>query len=151
MVNKNILNEKLKEKGLKFTNQRKDIFDFFLKNQDKHMSAEEILAEIEKGNSEIGLATIYRTLQLFTDTGIIIKHDFDDNRSRYELKTDNNIHNHHHLICQLCGKIIEVNMDLMDDLEKEIEDEYEFEITNHIVKLYGYCKDCKDKYNCGDN
>ncbi|NLK72219.1 MAG: transcriptional repressor [Clostridiales bacterium] len=140
---KNLLNEKLKEKGLKFTNQRKDIYDFFLKNQDKHMSAEEILSEIEKGNSEIGLATIYRTLQLFTDTGIIVKHDFDDGRSRYELKTDNDVHNHHHLICQVCGKIIEVNMDLMDELEKEIEDEYDFEITNHIVKLYGHCKDCK--------
>ena len=107
------------------------------------MSAEEILSEIEKGNSEIGLATIYRTLQLFTDTGIIVKHDFDDGRSRYELKTDNDVHNHHHLICQVCGKIIEVNMDLMDELEKEIEDEYDFEITNHIVKLYGHCKDCK--------
>lgn len=140
---KNLLNEKLKEKGLKFTNQRKDIYDFFLKNQDKHMSAEEILSEIEKVNSEIGLATIYRTLQLFTDTGIIVKHDFDDGRSRYELKTDNDVHNHHHLICQVCGKIIEVNMDLMDELEKEIEDEYDFEITNHIVKLYGHCKDCK--------
>jgi len=140
---KNLLNEKLKEKGLKFTNQRKDIYDFFLKNQDKHMSAEEILSEIEKGNSEIGLATIYRTLQLFTDTGIIVKHDFDDGRSRYELKTDNDVHNHHHLICKNCSKIIEVKEDLLENIENQIQEIYKFNIIDHDVKFYGLCEECR--------
>ncbi len=139
-----ILVEKLKEKGYKLTNQRRDIYDFLVENQDKHMSAEEILKEIEKDNSYLGLATIYRTLQLFIDTGIAIKHDFDDGKSRYELLLeDDDSHNHHHLICQKCGDIIEVNLDLMEDLEKQIEKDYGFEIINHIVKLYGYCEKCK--------
>lgn len=140
------LETKLKEKGYKLTSQRRDIYDFLVENQDKHMSAEEILTEIEKENSYLGLATIYRTLQLFVDTDIAIKHDFDDGKSRYELLLeDGNSHNHHHLICQKCGDIIEVNLDLMEELEKRIEQDYEFDILNHRVKLYGYCKKCKGK------
>lgn len=138
------LNQKLKEKGLKLTNQRKDIYDFLVENQDKHMSAEEILSEMEKENPNIGLATVYRTMQLFTDTGLAVKHDFDDGRSRYELNVDADMHNHHHLICQQCGKIIEVDLDLMEDLERQIEKNYDFIICNHIVKVYGWCKGCRE-------
>lgn len=139
------LNQKLKEKGLKFTNQRKHIYNFLIENQDKHMSAEEILSEIEKEHSNIGLATVYRTMQLFTETGIALKHDFDDGKSRYELNVDKDVHNHHHLICQKCGEIIEVDMDLMEELEKRIEENYNFCITNHIVKIYGICKNCRSE------
>ncbi len=140
-----ILDEKLKENGYKLTDQRRYVYDSLIENQHKHMSAEEILREIEKGNSRLGLATIYRTLQLFIHTGIAIKHDFDDGKSRYELLFEGeDEHNHHHLICQKCGDIIEVNLDLMDDLEKYIEKNYGFRITNHIVKFYGYCKNCKE-------
>lgn len=142
-MNSDILVEKLKEKGYKLTNQRRDIYDFLLASQDKHLSAEEILTEIKKDNQDIGLATIYRTLQLFIDTGIAIKQDFDDGKSRYELLLEGESHNHHHLICQNCGDIIEVNVDLMEELENQIEKNYDFEIVNHIVKLYGYCKKCK--------
>lgn len=139
------LNQKLKERGLKFTNQRKHIYNFLVKNQDKHMSAEEILSQIEKENPNIGLATVYRTMQLFTETGIALKHDFDDGKSRYELNVNKDVHNHHHLICQKCGEIIEVDMDLMEELEERIESNYDFCITNHIVKVYGICNNCRSK------
>lgn len=143
-MNYDLLTKKLKDKGYKLTNQRKDLLDLLISHQNRHMSAEEILKEISKDESNIGLATIYRTLQLFTDTGIAVRHDFDDGKSRYELNLDDEVHNHHHLICQNCGKILEVNLDLMEDLEKQIESNYDFVIKNHIVKLYGYCCDCKE-------
>ncbi|MFA5527369.1 MAG: Fur family transcriptional regulator [Peptostreptococcales bacterium] len=138
--------EKLKKNGYKVTKQRKDIYEFLVSHPEEHMSAEEILTNIEKDDSYLGLATIYRTLQLFLDMGIAIKHDFDDGKSRYELLLENdNSHNHHHLICQSCGKIIEVASDLMEDLEKEIENNYNFKIKNHTVKIYGICEECKNK------
>ena len=137
------LNQKLKSRGLKITRQRKDIFNLLSNNKEKHMSAEEIQNEISKKNSNLGIATIYRTLQHFVDSGIAIKHDFDDGKSRYEINEDESLHNHHHLICQKCGKIIEVNLDLMDELENQIEKSYEFEINNHTVKVYGICKNCR--------
>ncbi len=137
------LNQKLKEKGLKITRQRKDIFNLLNSNKKKHMSAEEIQNEIVKKESNLGIATIYRTLQHFVDSGIAIKHDFDDGKSRYELKVDDSSHNHHHLICQKCGSIIEVNLDLMEELENQIEKNFDFEIKNHTVKVYGICKNCK--------
>ncbi len=139
------LNQKLKSRGLKITRQRKDIFNLLSNNKEKHMSAEEIQNEISKKNSNLGIATIYRTLQHFVDSGIAIKHDFDDGKSRYEINEDESLHNHHHLICQKCGKIIEVNLDLMDELENQIEKSYEFEINNHTVKVYGICKNCRKK------
>ncbi len=145
-----LLNYKLKEEGLKITSQRKDIYNFLIKNKEKHMSAEEIQREIEKENPSLGIATIYRTLQLFVDSGLAMKHDFDDGKSRYELNTNDSIHNHHHLICQKCGKIIEVKLDLMEELEKQIETHYEFDIRNHIVKVYGICKNCRVTQKHGD-
>lgn len=135
----------LKEKGLKLTQQRKDIFDFLVANKDKHMSAEEIYDAIRKSKPHIGLATIYRTIQLFSDIKVVVRNEFEQGKSRYELNLDGDFHNHHHLVCSMCGNIIEVNEDLMEELEKQIEDKYNFEIVNHDLKLFGFCVDCKDK------
>ena len=144
-MNYESLETNLKEKGFKLTKQRKDIFDYLVENKDKHMSAEEIYDAIKKKKPGIGLATVYRTMQLFTDIKVSVRNDFEQGKSRYELNIDGDFHNHHHLVCSICSKIIEVNEDLMDELEKQIEDKYEFEIVNHDLKLFGYCKECKEK------
>jgi len=144
-MNYESLETKLKERGFKLTKQRKDIFDYLVANKDKHLSAEEIYDAIKKKKPGIGLATVYRTMQLFTDIKVSVRNDFEQGKSRYELNIDGDFHNHHHLVCSICNKIIEVNEDLMDELEKQIEDKYEFEIVNHDLKLFGYCKECRDK------
>jgi len=138
-----VLKEKLKEKGFKLTPQRKSIIDVIVANQGKHLSAEEIYELVKSTNPNIGLATIYRTMQLLDDIGVIYKNDFDDGRSRYELYQDED-HQHHHLICIKCGKVVEVEEDLLEQLEYEVEKKYNFYIINHNLKFLGYCNQCRE-------
>lgn len=136
------MKEKLKEKGCKLTPQRRSVLDTIIENEGKHLSAEEIYDLVKAKCPEIGLATVYRTMQMFDEVGLVYKHNFDDGRSRYELN-HNEDHQHHHLVCINCNRVIEVEEDLLEQLENEVEKKYNFSITNHNVKFFGYCENCK--------
>ncbi|AAM24476.1 Fur family transcriptional regulator [Caldanaerobacter subterraneus] len=138
------LKEKLKEKGFKLTTQRRVILDVIMENKNKHLSSEEIYDLVKRKYPEIGLATVYRTLQLFEELGLVYKLNFDEGRNRYELYQED-AHQHHHLICLKCGNVIEMEGDLLEDLEKLIEKTKNFEIVDHNVKFYGYCSNCRNK------
>lgn len=138
-----ILKEKLKETGFKITPQRRAIVDILLKNNSEHLSSEEIYDLVRRDCPEIGLATVYRTMQLLDEIGLISKLNLDDGCIRYELDLDKeDCHNHHHLICKNCGKIMEAKEDLLDSIEKEIQKLYKFKILDHDVKFYGLCDAC---------
>ena len=141
------LRGKLSERGYKMTPQRKEILRIFVEHSDyHHMSAEDVYAILRKKDSEIGLATVYRALDLLSKLGILVQIDFGDGCARYELNTaDPKVHHHHHLICVKCKKVIEFEEDLLDDLEEVIAAESGFQILNHEVKFFGYCKDCQAK------
>ncbi len=138
-----LLGQKLKEKGYKLTPQRRAILGVILESEGEHLSAEEIYDSVRHKCPDIGLATIYRNMQMFEEAGIVYKHNFDEIRSRYELNHHNEFHRHHHLICIGCNKVIEVEEDLLDQLESEIEEKYNFEINNHNVTFFGYCEKCR--------
>ncbi|WP_205687640.1 Fur family transcriptional regulator [Clostridiisalibacter paucivorans] len=143
-INEENLRSKLKEKGYKLTTQRRVIYDVFAENSGDHLSPEEVYDKVKGKYPEIGLATVYRTLQLLEELGLVYKLNFDDGCSRYEINLENDDnHHHHHLICLGCGRVIEVKLDLLENLEDAIEKEGEFEIVDHNVKFFGYCKDCK--------
>lgn len=137
------LRDKLKEKGYKLTPQRKSILNIILETEGKHLSAEEIYDLVKVNCPDIGLATVYRTMQMFDEVGLVYKHNFDDGRSRYELNHQNEDHQHHHLICVGCNCVIEVEEDLLEQLETGIEKKYNFKIKNHNVKFFGYCEKCR--------
>jgi len=147
------LKNRLVEKGFKMTTQRKIVFEILAENENEHLNPEEIYELIKDKYPEMGLATIYRTLQLFEETGLAYKLNFDDGCYRYEILSPNSneVHQHHHLICKKCGKIIEVKEDLMNSLEEIIEKQYNFEIKNHMVKFTGICSQCRNKENNNDN
>ena len=137
------LRGKLYERGYKMTPQRKQILQIFV-DRPEHLSAEDVYGILREQDSEIGLATVYRALDLLSELGILVKIDFGDGCARYELNTaDPNIHHHHHLICVKCKKVIEFEDDLLDDLEATISQKSGFQILNHEVKFFGYCKDCQ--------
>lgn len=142
-INVKDVKEILKEEGYKLTTQRKAILDAILENHEKHLSPEEIYNIVKLKCPDIGIATVYRTLQLFEKLNIVCRVNFDDGYNRYELIYDTEQHQHHHLICLNCGKVIEVKMDLLETLENEIEREYGFSIVDHNVKFFGYCSDCE--------
>lgn len=139
------LKNNLKEKGYKLTPQRRAIVDMIIRNEGNHLTTEELYDLVKKECPEIGLATVYRTVQLLEEIGVICKLDLNDGCSRYELVHEEENHQHHHLVCTSCGKVIEVQADLLDVLEHEIEGKYNFRITNHSVKFFGVCDQCTKK------
>lgn len=139
------LREKIKEHKYKFTSQRQDILKVFVESDENHMSAEDVYNAVKVIQPDIGLATVYRTLDLFVELGLLKKLDFGDGRSRYELFDDNMPHFHHHLICLGCGAIKEFEYDMLDPLEQIIEEEERFQIVDHVLKFYGYCRKCRRK------
>ena len=138
------LKRELQGKGYKMTEQRREILEIFLKQpEEHHLSAEDVHSILRGQRSEIGLATVYRSLELLGSLGVLLKIEFGDGCSRYELNTtDPNLHRHHHLICLKCHKVIEFDEDKLDELEAEIAAKSGFKIVNHEVKFFGYCKEC---------
>ncbi len=141
------LREKLSERGYKMTPQRKEILKIFVEQRNSHhMSAEDVYSILRENDSEIGLATVYRALDLLSELGILVRLDFGDGCARYELNTaDPKVHHHHHLICLNCKKVIEFEEDLLDELEARVAAKSGFEILNHEVKFFGYCSDCRKR------
>lgn len=137
------LREILKLKGYKYTKQREIILNVILENQECHLSPEDVYQKLREKHPEIGLATVYRNLQLLESLGLLYKIDFNDGCQRYELKlNEESEHHHHHLICRICGKVEEFKNDSLEDLEKAIEREKGFQIEDHIVKFFGLCSSC---------
>lgn len=139
------LKNNLKKKGYKLTPQRRAIVDVIIKNEGSHLTTEEIYDLVKKDCPEIGLATVYRTVQLLEELGAVSKLDLSDGCSRYELIHEEENHQHHHLICTSCGKVIEVQGDLLEELEHNIEQKYNFKVINHSVKFFGLCNECSKK------
>lgn len=140
------MKEKIKFKKCKMTSQRQIILRAFVESPIRHMSAEEVFEMVKKTAPDIGLATVYRTLDLFTQMDLLKKLDFDDGCSRYELNDrDNEGHFHHHLICLGCGKVWECEDDLLETLETILEKRLHFHTVDHQLKVYGYCEECQKK------
>ncbi|WP_125154656.1 Fur family transcriptional regulator [Clostridium rectalis] len=136
------LKNTLKEKGYKLTPQRRAIVDIIIKNEGSHLTTEELYNLVKEECPEIGLATVYRTVLLLEEMGIVTRLDLNDGCSRYELVHEDENHQHHHLICTNCGKVLEVEGDLLEVLEHNIESKYDFKIKDHSVKFYGICSEC---------
>ncbi len=144
---KNDFNKILKEKGYKFTSQRQHVFEVVTENDGKHLNSQEIYELVRKKYPEIGVATVYRTLSLLEEMGLIYGVDFEDGFRRYEIVKDAEEHRHHHLICVECGTIHEVEEDLLGAIEEKIFRNNKFKVINHRVKFYGYCEECLNKMN----
>ena len=147
-----LLRRKLKEKGLKVTHQRLLILSVLEQNSGSHMAAEDIYGLVTEEHPEIGLATVYRTLQLLWDMQLVDRINLDDGCVRYEighLLMDETKHNHHHLICRKCGRVIPFDADLLDELEDHIEKAAGFRVQDHEVKFYGLCRDCMKSEKSG--
>ena len=134
----------LKKNNYKLTDQRRIVFEVFLANEDEHMTAEEIYQHIIINNPGIGLATVYRNVQLLSELKILEKLTLDDGFTRYELALSDENHRHHHLICNNCGKVIEVREDLMESIEKIFYENYGFLVSDHQTKFFGLCEECRE-------
>ena len=129
----NSLIDKCIEKGLKMTGQRRVIAQVLSESND-HPDVEMLYARANKKDSNISIATVYRTVKLFEESGIIEKHDFGDGRARYE-EADESSH-HDHLIDLRSGKVIEFSNDKIEKLQEEIAKSLGYQIVDHRLELY---------------
>ena len=136
--------EIIKKSTFKLTPQREKIVETLIENKDKHLSAEELYFILKDTYPEIGLATVYRTLDVFYDLKILEKVSFNSGVSKYHLRqVGGDIH--HHLICTECNNIKKVSNEIFDKLIKYINDDYNFEIQDNSLSFYGICKNCQKK------
>ncbi len=134
--------EWLKERGLKTTSQRDDIARVFL-NAGRHISVEELYAEVKKVNPRVGYATVYRTLRLLKECGLAVERHFNDGEARYET-AEGERHAHDHFICERCSRIVEFSSFEMDALDERIAKKLGAVITRHRLELYGICRQCRE-------
>lgn len=128
----------LQNAKLKATHARQVILDYFI-NQKHPIAADDIVLYLHKKRCDADKATVYRILEAFYDKGIINRMEFGEGKFRYEIAGAE----HHHLICEHCGKIEDVLDCNIDELEKDIRRKKGFNVKRHSLEFYGVCKACQ--------
>lgn len=128
--------------GLKATRQREVIAREFL-SQKGHLSAEDLLERVRVLDKGVSLATVYRTLKLLEESGLARSHRFGDEHALFEPKLEDGSH-HDHLICLLCGRIIEFVDEQIEKLQEGVARRHQFLSKWHRLELYGHCSSCQE-------
>ena len=136
----NTIEQKCLEKGVKLTEQRKIIAKVMgqskeLYGESDHPDVDELYNRVSKIDPKISIATVYRTVKLFEEAGILVKHDFKAGKARYEINDD-----HNHLIDIKTGEIIEFVDEEINQLQKKIAEKYGYKLVDHRLELYGVKK-----------
>ena len=126
--------------GVKLTDQRRTIARVISESkktygESDHPDVDELYNRVSKIDSKISIATVYRTVKLFEEAGILTKHDFKSGKARYEINDD-----HNHLIDIKTGEIIEFVDEEIEELQKKIADKYGYRLVDHKLELYGINK-----------
>ncbi|MBP1841907.1 Fur family ferric uptake transcriptional regulator [Rhizobium petrolearium] len=135
------LEELCAEKGMRMTDQRR-VIARILQESDDHPDVEELYRRSSKADPRISISTVYRTVKLFEDEGIIERHDFRDGRSRYETVPEEH---HDHMIDLKTGNVIEFRSAEIEALQERIAREHGFRLVGHRLELYGIPLDKDDK------
>ncbi len=130
------IEQKCIAKGVKLTEQRKIIAKVMSEATD-HPDVDELYKRVSKIDSKISIATVYRTVKLFEEAGILAKHDFKGGKARYEEISESH---HDHLIDVKTGEIIEFVDNEIEKLQKKVAEKYGYELVDHKLELYGVKK-----------
>ena len=133
------IEKKCISKGVKLTEQRKIIAKVMSDSQD-HPDVDELYKRVSKIDAKISIATVYRTVKLFEEAGILAKHDFKGGKARYEEISESH---HDHLIDVKTGEIIEFVNEEIEILQKKVAEKYGYELVDHKLELYGVKKKSK--------
>ena len=139
------IEQKCLAKGVKLTDQRKIIAKVISESKSEygesdHPDVDELYNRVSKIDPKISIATIYRTVKLFEEAGILTKHDFKGGKARYEAMIESH---HDHLIDVKSGEIIEFVDDEIEKLQKKVADKYGYTLVDHKLELYGVKKKSK--------
>ena len=127
------IESKCKQKGVRLTDQRRLIAKV-MSDSESHPDVDELHKKVSKFDSKISIATVYRTVKLFEEAGIVAKHDFKGNKSRYEQAPEEH---HDHLIDVNSGEIIEFVNEEIEELQKKVAGKLGYKLIDHRLELYG--------------
>ena len=139
------IKKQLSGASYKLTPQREATVRVLLENEEDHLSAEDVFLLVREISPDIGLATVYRTLELLNELNVVDKIQFGDGVSRYDLRHEGAAHFHHHLVCIECGAVDEIQEDLLEDVEAIVETKWNFIIKDHRLTFHGICYRCQEK------
>ncbi len=136
------IEQKCLSKGVKLTDQRKIIAKIISESKKEygesdHPDVDELYNRVSKIDSKISIATVYRTVKLFEEAGILTKHDFKGGKARYEAMIESH---HDHLIDIKSGEIIEFVDEEIEKLQKKVAEKYGYKLVDHKLELYGVKK-----------
>ena len=123
----------LREAGLKVTLPRIRILEIFEESVDRHLSADEVYKKLVEAGDEVGLATVYRVLTQFESAGILLKQNFENGHSVYELTPNDH---HDHMVCLKTGKVIEFTNEIIEEQQEKLAAESGYKIVDHKLVLY---------------
>ncbi len=141
---------RLRDSGSRLTEPRKLVLEI-LRNSDEHPTATEIYVQAHRMKPSIGLTTVYRTLELLIQLGIVQKFEFGEGKSRFELVDKPGANGrHHHLVCLKCRKIIdysdisEEEKEFLSRVKGRLKSKHDFKIFDHLMWFYGVCRECRE-------
>jgi len=129
---------RLSEQGYRMTPQRMMVLSA-IERSDHHISAEEIHAQVVARYPHVNISTVYRTLELLNRLGLVTETDMGGGRVRYHPADKGH---HHHLVCQECGRVIDLDETVLHQLKEIIKKEYNFDPEMRHLAFFGRCADC---------
>jgi len=132
-------NQFILKTGLRHSQQREQVARIFFSTT-THIGIEELFKKVQKINSKIGIATVYRTLNLLVESGLAQKRNFDTGAVTYEPTP---VKHHDHLICTQCQEVVEFHHEKIEELQEGIAKSYKYELQFHKMELYGICSKCR--------
>tara|TARA_B110001454_G_scaffold213560_1_gene231950 strand:+ start:744 stop:1154 length:411 start_codon:yes stop_codon:yes gene_type:complete len=130
---KSIIEEKCVKQGVRLTDQRRLIAKVMSDSED-HPDVDELHKRVSKLDAKVSIATVYRTVKLFEEAGVVSKHDFKGNKARYEQAPQEH---HDHLIDINTGEIIEFVNEEIENLQKKVAEKLGYKLVDHRLELYG--------------
>ena len=130
----------LATQGLRLTRQRQTVAEVLIDARD-HLSAEELADRLR--DQGVSKSTVYRTLQLLVESGLVDGQDYGDGRLYYEMMVGRE--HHDHLVCLACGELIEFHSEEIERIQDAIAGSHDFDVVSHTHKLFGYCARCRNR------
>nr|WP_173668482.1 peroxide-responsive transcriptional repressor PerR [Rummeliibacillus stabekisii] len=130
----------LKTTGVRITPQRHAILEYLIETM-SHPTADDIYKALEHKFPNMSVATVYNNLRVFRESGLVRELTYGDNASRFDFVTTK----HYHIICELCGKIVDFHYPGLDEVEHLAAHVTGFKVNSHRLEVYGTCPDCEEK------
>jgi Fur family ferric uptake transcriptional regulator len=130
----------LRERGKRVTVQRAAIWEVLAAERDVHLSAEEVAEHVKLRLPQVNASTVYRTLDVLVDEGLVRRSDLGTGRTLFEPAHE---HLHHHLVCEGCGAVAHVHDEALVDVARQLDEQHGFRLGDREIALFGLCSSCQ--------